>query len=126
MAEHTAHHVPEPPLIRELFPELTTELVALLEEEGERDLAVAAHDLRLVAPCGCGDGFCQSVYTHPHPPGTPFGPGHRMVALLPRRGYLNLDVVHGRIVYVEIIERPPLRPSSPQAGRSAEEAVREA
>ncbi|MFF5444760.1 hypothetical protein [Streptomyces sp. NPDC012888] len=126
MAEDTAPRVPEPPLLREVLPELTAELMALLEEEGERDLAVVAHDLRIVAPCGCGDGSCQSVYTHPHPPGTPYGPGHRTVALLPRQGMLNVDVVHGRIVYVEVLDRPPPRPPSPGAGGGAEEPVREA
>ncbi|MFI1281613.1 hypothetical protein ACH4U5_12790 [Streptomyces sp. NPDC020858] len=65
----------------------------LLEEEGERELAISAHDLRMVGVCGCGDDFCQSIRTDPHPPGTPYGPGHRNVPLLPERGMLILDVV---------------------------------
>lgn len=98
----------EHPLVREVFPELVTELVALLEEEGERDLAVCAWDLRLVAECGCGDDFCQSFRTEPHPQDRPYGPGHRCVPLSPAKGMLNLDVVNGRIMYVEVIYRPPL------------------
>ncbi|MFD6970809.1 hypothetical protein [Streptomyces sp. NPDC059979] len=108
------------PLVRDVFPDLTAELVRLLEEEGERDLAVCAHDLRLVGECGCGDGFCQSIRTHPHPPGTPYGPGHRNVPLLPERGMLILDVVDGRIVYVEILDRPPMRRASPRPSGRAE------
>ncbi|MFE5678188.1 hypothetical protein ACFQ7B_24205 [Streptomyces erythrochromogenes] len=117
------------PLVRDVFPDLTAELVRLLEEEGERDLAICAHDLRLVAECGCGDDFCQSLRTHDHPPGRPYGPGHRMVCLLPERGLLNLDVVDRRIVYVEIIDRPAMRrgagAASPVGAGGAEVPVRE-
>ncbi|MFM9370000.1 hypothetical protein [Streptomyces sp. Da 82-17] len=98
----------EPPLVRDVFPELVDELTRLLDEEGERDLSVVVHDIRLFGPCGCGDDFCQSFRTSDHPPGTPYGPRHRCVPLLPERGMLNLDVVAGRIVYVEVIDRPPL------------------
>ncbi|MFE6907957.1 hypothetical protein [Streptomyces erythrochromogenes] len=117
------------PLVRDVFPDLTAELVRLLEEEGERDLAICAHDLRLVAECDCGDDFCQSLHTHDHPPGQPYGPGHRMVCLLPERGLLNLDVVDRRIVYVEIIDRPAMRRAvagaSPAGPGGAEGPVRE-
>ncbi|ATZ26810.1 hypothetical protein SLAV_25065 [Streptomyces lavendulae subsp. lavendulae] len=116
----------EAPLVREVLPALTAELVRLLEEEGERDLAVCAHDLRLVAVCGCGDDFCQSIRTGTHVPGTPYGPGVRSVHLLPERGMLNLDVLHGRIEYVEVLDRPEYRlpdPSpSPRDGAEGEHA----
>ncbi len=97
------------PLVRDLYPELLAELVSLLEGEGERELALSARDLRIVEDCGCGDDFCQSFRTASHPAGQPYGPGHRCVCLLPSRGMLNLDVVDGRIMYVEVLDRPPLR-----------------
>ncbi|WP_369182125.1 hypothetical protein [Streptomyces sp. Y1] len=100
---------PEPPLVREVFPDLVRELIGLLEAEGERELAICARDLRLVAACGCSDDFCQSFRTAPHQPGTPYGPGHRCLPLLPAKGDLVLDVVDGRIVYVEVLFREPLR-----------------
>jgi len=99
----------EHPLVREVFPDLTDELIALLEDDGERELAICAWDLRLVDTCGCGDDFCQSFRTAPHPPGQPYGPGHRCVPLSPAQGMLCLDVVDGRIVYVEVLHRPPLQ-----------------
>ncbi|MFJ1758185.1 hypothetical protein [Kitasatospora sp. NPDC088134] len=99
----------EHPLVGEEFPELVAELAALLTAEDETALAEQLPALRLVAECGCGDDFCQSFATAPHPPGTPCGPGHRCVPLLPERGMLALDVLDGRIVYVEVLERPPLR-----------------
>ncbi|MFD8891382.1 hypothetical protein ACFVZ8_10890 [Streptomyces sp. NPDC059558] len=98
------------PLVRDALPALAAELVRLLEEEGERELAICAHDLRIIADCGCGDDFCQSFYTERRPTG-PYGPGHRNVPLFTDRGYLILDVVHGRIMFVEVLDRPELRPA---------------
>lgn len=100
---------PQHPLVRERFPELVNELVTLLAEDGENELATAARDLRWVAPCDCGDDCCQIFATEPHPDGQPFGPGHRCVPLSPTEGMLVLDVVNGRIMYVEVLGREPLR-----------------
>ncbi|MFI8340152.1 hypothetical protein ACIF8W_08735 [Streptomyces sp. NPDC085639] len=98
------------PLVRDALPALAAELVRLLEEEGERELSICAHDLRIIEDCGCGDDFCQSFYTERRPTG-PYGPGHRNVPLFADRGYLILDVVHGRIMFVEVLDRPELRPA---------------
>jgi hypothetical protein len=97
----------EGPLLRDVYPNLTAELIALLEEEGESDLATCALDLRIHARCGCGDSFCQSFYTAPRPNG-PYGPGHRCVQLLTARGMTVLDVVGDQIVHVELVDHPPL------------------
>ncbi|MEU1408681.1 hypothetical protein ABZ471_41495 [Streptomyces sp. NPDC005728] len=96
------------PLVREAFPDLVAELITLLEEEGERELAICAWDLRLVAMCDCGDDFCQSIHTAVHPKGQPYGEGHRCVPLLPSEGMLVLDVVNGRVKYIEVLDRPPM------------------
>jgi hypothetical protein len=98
----------EHPLVRDVFPDLVAELATLLEEEGERELAICVRDVRLVGECDCGDDFCQSIRTADHPQGKPFGPGHRCVPLMPSKGMLILDVVDGRIMYIEIIDRPPM------------------
>ncbi|MDX6739799.1 hypothetical protein [Actinocorallia sp. A-T 12471] len=97
------------PLIRDVLPELAAELVELLEAEGEHTLAALVPELRLVGRCDCGDDFCQSLRTAPHPTGLPYGPGHRCVSLDPAEGMLVLDVVNGRIVYVEVLYRDRLR-----------------
>lgn len=96
------------PLLRVVFPELVAELIALLEAEGERELATCVWDLRIFGECGCQDNFCQSIRAVDHPEGQPYGDGHRCVPLLSSNGMLNLDVVHGRIMYVEILDRSPL------------------
>ncbi|MQY14123.1 hypothetical protein SRB5_42850 [Streptomyces sp. RB5] len=97
------------PLVRDVYPDLITELVSLLEDEGERELAICVWDVRLFGECGCSDDFCQSIRTSDHLPGQPYGQGHRCVPLLPAKGMLNLDVVDGRIAYVEILDRPTMR-----------------
>jgi len=104
----------EGPLIRDLFPDLITELITCLREEGEEDLGVSAWDIRFYGECGCGDDFCQSFYTAERPTGA-YGPGHRCVPLLPEKGDLILDVVDGRIMFVEVLHRDELR-RSPRTG----------
>ncbi|MFJ8443485.1 hypothetical protein [Kitasatospora griseola] len=100
---------PEYPMVRDVFPELVDDLGALLEAEGEQELAVGARELCLVAQCDCGDDFCQGLRTAPHPPGRPYGPGHRCLPLPATSGTVVLDVVSDRSMYVELIDRPPLR-----------------
>ena len=97
------------PFVRDVFPDLVAELVTLLEAEGEAELAICVRDVRLVAMCDCGDDFCQSIRTAVHPKGQPYGEGHRCVPLLPSQGTLVLDVVKGTIMYVEVLDRPPMR-----------------
>ncbi|WP_329118896.1 hypothetical protein [Streptomyces sp. NBC_01465] len=106
---------PEQPLVRDVYPDLIAELVVALEEEGERDLSIVVRDVRLVGECGCGDDFCQSIRTSDHPQGQPYGPGHRCVPLLPSNGMLILDVVDGRIMYIEILDRAPMERAVPPA-----------
>ncbi len=103
--------IPAPRLLRDIYPALVRELVRLLESEGERELAIVAHDVRMYGPCGCSDDFCQSIRTSDHPQGQPYGEGHRCVPLLPVQGMLNLDVVHGRIAFIEILDQPALLPA---------------
>lgn len=96
------------PLVRDCYPSFAAELVRLLRDEGEENLAHCVHDLRIVERCDCGDDFCQSFYTAEKPVGA-YGDGHRNVWLEPEHGMLILDVVHDRIMFVEVIDHPPLR-----------------
>ena len=90
------------------WPKLSGELRDALIAEDEAGLANSVDSLEVVQPCGCGDDFCQSFYTA-HPPDGAFGPGHRNVLLDPPwTGMLVLDVVDDEIVYVEVLDRPPL------------------
>ncbi|SDM04157.1 hypothetical protein SAMN05444921_103180 [Streptomyces wuyuanensis] len=73
----------EHPFVRDAFPDLVAELITLLGEEGEREPALCAPDLRLVAMCDCGDDFCKSIRTAAHPTLTP---GRRRLASSVRGG----------------------------------------
>jgi hypothetical protein len=83
-------------------------LLSRFREAGEDGLVSQVDSLRVLRECGCGDDFCQSFYTQPPPVGA-YGPGHRNVCLSPHRpGMLVLDVVDDLIMFVEVIDRPPL------------------
>ncbi|MCD0447191.1 hypothetical protein LO763_26600 [Glycomyces sp. A-F 0318] len=106
---------PDYPLLREVFPDLVTELRDLLELQGETALASATEDLRLVERCTCKDRSCQSIRTVYRPKSGSYGPGHRNVVLRPAKGMLILDVVDGQIMYVEILDRPRMRRRRPRS-----------
>ncbi|TCC65454.1 hypothetical protein E0H73_00445 [Kribbella pittospori] len=90
------------------WPKLSIELRDALTAEDEAGLARSVDSLEVVQPCGCGDDFCQSFYTADPPDGA-YGPGHRNALLDPPwTGMLILDVVDDEIVYVEVLDRPPL------------------
>lgn len=98
----------EPALVSDRWPRLAAELAGALREADEDDLAEQVADLRILQQCDCRDAFCQSFYTQPPPDGA-YGPDHRNVGLSPDRpGMLVLDVVDNLIMYVEVIDRPPL------------------
>ena len=96
------------PLLREVIPSLAEELTALLEQQGEQDLATQISELRLVDRCRCGDDFCATVYAT-RPPHGRWGSGHENVELNPKTGYLILDVVNRKITCIEVLYRDDIR-----------------
>jgi hypothetical protein len=94
---------PDAPLVDEVLPRLASVLREELLRDGELDLAAQVSSLRVQQPCRCKDDFCQSFYTVDHEPGAPFGADLRTVPLLAEEAMVNVDVVDGRIVQVEII-----------------------
>ena len=95
-------------LLREVLPQLAEELATQLEGEDEPQLANQVPSLRIVDRCRCGDDFCATFYTAPKPKGA-YGEGHETIALELENGYLNVDVVSGRIVCVEVLYRDDIR-----------------
>ena len=90
------------------WPKVASELRDALIAEDEAGLANSVDSLEVVQACGCGDDFYQSFYTA-DPPNGAYGPGHRNVVLDPAwTRLLILDVVDDEIVYVEVLDRPPL------------------
>jgi hypothetical protein len=97
-----------PPRLIEIAPELVSELQRLLIQEGEPVLASQVAQVCIVDRCRCGDDFCATFYTAPRPKG-PWGPGHRTIALQPKSGYLNVDVVESDIAQIEVLYRDELK-----------------
>ena len=93
------------PLLTTVLPDFSRELQALLHRAPE--LAASVDQLRIVDRCRCGDDFCATFYTEPPPEGA-FGPRHRTISFEVTDAVI-LDVVEGRIVCVEVLDRPNVR-----------------
>jgi len=97
-----------PQLVRDRWPVLAAQIDAALRSADEPVLADVWQEVRVVEQCRCADDFCQSFYTEAPPVGA-YGPGHRNITLDgPWPGYLILDVVGERIMYVEVLYRATL------------------
>jgi hypothetical protein len=94
----------ERPLLRDVAPELSSELRLLLVARSEPALAAQVDDLSIVERCRCGDDFCASFYTAP-----PQGIVNFTVALDPAVGMLNVDVIKGRSVFLEVLYRDDVK-----------------
>jgi hypothetical protein len=95
-------------VLAQVLPALAAEVEGLLLNEGRDDLASQVGHLSIVDRCRCGDAFCATLYAAP-PPQEPWGPGHFTLPLKPRTGHLNVDVLDGRIVELEILFRDEVR-----------------
>ena len=96
------------PSIQEAFPAFHAELTALVEASARPELAAQVADLPVVDRCRCGEKACAHFYTAPKPSGG-YGAGHSNVLLPAARGLIVLDVVHDRIVAVELLDRPDVK-----------------
>ena len=97
------------PLVQDVLPELAEELRRLLEADTEAELARQIPTLCIVDRCRCGDYFCATFYTAPKPKGGAWGPDHETISLDCEDGYLNVDVLDGKIVSVEVLYRDATR-----------------
>jgi hypothetical protein len=96
------------PLLKELLPELADDLIAQFERDGEHQLAAQVSSLPIIDRCRCGDDFCATFYTAPKPKDA-WGVGHETIPLDAEDGYLNVDVVEGKIVSIEVLYRDEIR-----------------
>jgi len=96
-----------PPLLIDTRPGFADRLERALREAGEPRLAAQVTELRVVAPCGCENGYCQSFNTA-MPIKRWFRRG-RSVRLEDFGSFLvAVDVVDGEIAYVEVIDQDGL------------------
>ena len=95
-------------LLQDAFPELAAELRTLLGIAGQAELASQIASLQIIDRCRCGDDFCATFYTILKPKGAR-GVGHETIPLDCEDGHLNVDVVDGGIVSVEVLYRDSVR-----------------
>lgn len=95
-------------LLTAAMPKFAAEFERLLVAGGYAELAKQVPVLRIVDRCRCGDDFCSTFYTEPKPQGS-YGAGHENIELDAERGMIILDVVKGRIMCVEVLNRDDVR-----------------
>lgn len=96
--------------IGELLPAFSLELQTLTRASGRPDLAEQIPSLPIVARCTCGQDDCAHFYTAPRPSGA-YPAGHSTLTLPALQGLIVLDIVDDRIVAVEILDRPDVKPA---------------
>jgi hypothetical protein len=93
-------------LMNEVLPGFSRELFDALMTDGDASLTSQVQGLRVVKLCRCNDAFCSSFYAGPRPNGSWSDEGeHSNVMPTMTYGMVVLDVVNGRIRYVEILDR---------------------
>jgi len=95
-------------LLKDALPELAEELRTLLGKDDQAELASQIASLQIIDRCRCGDDFCATFYTIPKPK-CAWGLGHETIPLDCKDCYLNVDVVDGRIVSIEVLYRDSIR-----------------
>jgi hypothetical protein len=93
--------------IRDVLPEFSAELERILAAAKRSDLASQVDALPLVDRCRCGQSECAHFYTAARTAGA-YGPGHENL-VLDTSGLVVLDLVDGRIVAVEVLDRQDVK-----------------
>jgi hypothetical protein len=97
-----------PPLLADEFPDFAEEVRELAERSGDPGLPEQVMALRIFDRCRCGEPFCATFYTAPRP-GKGRGTIHTSVDLDSKAGTIVLDLVDGKIVSVEVLNRDDIR-----------------
>jgi len=96
------------PLLINVIPELAEELKTLLVKAELPGVAEQLDALRIVDRCRCGEDACASFYTANRPDGA-WGAGHENVSLNTESGFLILDLVHKKIVHIEVLDKAEIK-----------------
>jgi hypothetical protein len=94
--------------VQDMSPPFAAELADLCRRKGLVDLADQIGALPVVARCSCGLASCAHFYTAPPPSGS-YGPGLTNVILPADRGLILLDIMNGRIVAIDVLDRPDVK-----------------
>lgn len=97
------------PLLTRVVPGLARAMEAALRGQGEEALAEQVAELRIARVCRCGQPYCASFWTTERPLARWLARGRHIELGGERAGQVALDVVRGRIVYVEVLNRGEVR-----------------
>jgi len=95
------------PAVGDLFVEFFPELSTLIQTAGHAHLIEELRRAPVASRCNCGDAACAHFYTSAWPRA-----GHRShenIALPSQSGMVILDVFEGRVVAVEVLDRPDVK-----------------
>jgi hypothetical protein len=115
------------PYVIDVLPELVEEMVAGVRALGSsgkypdellKSLEEQLPSLELIGRCGRDDHFCSSLNVR-STAGMRWGESHRAGTIeVSRKGYVNLHVVDGDFMGVEILFRPEIKTRSTPTSRS--------
>lgn len=92
--------------LKKEFPEFASELKQLLERYP--NLQKQIDELEAFERCRCSEISCATIYTSPPPKGA-WGKEHENIMLDPSKGMIILDILRGKIVCIEILDRKEFR-----------------
>jgi hypothetical protein len=90
-----------------VFPDFLRELETMVRAVGRVDLVAQLQELPVLSRCTCGDSNRAHFYTWSKR--TSLGGQHEDILLPSRSGLVVLDVLHGRVMAVEILDRPDVK-----------------
>lgn len=91
----------EKPLLSSFWPAVALELEEGLKKLSKAELAKQIEDLRIESVCSCRERFCQSIFIE----SSPFG---GVIPTTLEVGTMQVDVVAGRICFIEILDHDEL------------------
>jgi|SRR6185295_13387151 len=98
----------KPPLLADALPDAAAEVRELAERSGDEGLPEQVPTLRIFDRCRCGEEWCATFYTAPRP-FKGWGPKHTTRNLDANAGMIAIDLVDGKIVCVEVLNREDIR-----------------
>jgi hypothetical protein len=99
----------EAPLLSSVAPALADRIEAALRAQDEGELAAQVADLRVTLVCECGEPYCGSFWTSSLAMQKWLIRGRQVELADGGGGSVALDVVRGRIAYVEVLHLDEVR-----------------
>ncbi len=93
--------------VGELFGDFFPELATMIRAAGHVHLIEELRRAPVVSRCNCGDADCAHFYTSARPRAR--DRSHENIMLPSQSGMVILDVVEGKVVAVEVLERPDVK-----------------